>query len=132
MTTTDLTSTAHTAAEKFDTDERAAESAAREYLTQIEEIDGQKYDEDGLPQEAADFIIESIRQAQDSLTIDPLDRVAESAEQVASAEDVLAVARAERDTRILAAIDAGAPIRQIALAGQISRNSVYKIRDNRP
>lgn len=132
MTTTDLTPTARTAAEKFDMDERAAESAAREYLSQIEDIDGQKYDEDELPSEVAEFIIESIRQSQDSLTIALLDRVAESAEQVATADDALAAARAERDVNILAAIDAGAPIRQIALAGQISRNSVYRIRDNRP
>ena len=130
MTTTDLTTTARTAAEKFDMDERAAESAAREYLAQIEGIDGQDYDEDELPTKVADFIIESIRQSQDSLTVNPLDRVAECAEQVATAEDALAVARAERDASILAAIDAGTPIRQIAMSGKISRNSIYKIIKN--
>ena len=69
MTTTDLTTTARTAAETLGMDECVTESAAREYLTQIERIDGKEYDEDELPQEVADFIIESIRQAQDSLEV---------------------------------------------------------------
>lgn len=61
----------------------------------------------------------------------PLDHVAEAAARVAQVEDALTVAREERATAILAAVDAGAPIRQIALAGDVSRQTVYTIRDNR-
>lgn len=131
MTTTDLTTAARTAAEKFDMDERAAESAAREYLTQIEKIDGNEYDEEDLPHEVAEFIIESIRQAQPNVTVTPLDRVADAAARVSQAEDALTASRDGRATAILAAIDAGAPIRQIALAGDVTRQTVYTIRDNR-
>lgn len=119
------------AARNHDMDYHAAADAVETYITQIEGIDGRAIDRESIPEEDVDFVLESIRRAQDDTTVAPLDLVAEAAEKVAKAEDALAVAREERNRAIIAAVDAGAPIRQISIAGHIARQSIYAIIDKR-
>lgn len=121
-----------TASERYGMDTSSAEESARLYFHQIKGIDGQDYDEDDLPAEAAEFIIESIRRAQQDVTITPLDRVAEAADRVAQAEDALRQARDERNSAILAAIDAGANKKATAEAAGVNRQTVYNILEGRP
>lgn len=119
------------AARNHDMDYHAAAGAVETYLTQIEGIDGRTIDRESIPEDDVDFVLESIRQAQPDLAVTPLDLVAEAAEKVSKAEDALAVAREERNRAILAAVDAGAPIRQISIAGHIARQNIYTLLDKR-
>ena len=122
MTTLDTTIDQITA--RFDMDETAAEAAAREYLAQIEALDGEEYDEEALPAAVADFIIESIHQHHLSTPPSLLDDVTATA-------DALTEAHQQRDKVIRTAIAAGLPIKQIAEAAGMSRQSIYNIRDAR-
>lgn len=122
MTTLDATIT--TIATLFDIDEAAAEAAAREYLAQIAALDGEEYDEDALPVEVAEFIIESIRQHHQSTPPTLLDDVTAAADALTEAHEV-------RDATIRTALAAGLPIKQVAEAAGMSRQAIYNIRDAR-
>lgn len=119
MTTLDATIDQVTA--HFDIDADAAESAAREYLAQITALDGEEYDEDALPAEVAEFIIESIRQHHLSTPPSLLDEVTATAESLDQAHH-------HRDEAIRTALAAGLPIKQIAEAAGMSRQAIYNIR----
>lgn len=120
-----------TVSERFDMDTRAAEESARLYFHQIKGIDGRDYGEDDLPVEVVEFIIEAVRIAQQGVMTTPLDRVAEAADRVAQAEDALRQAREERNSAILAAIDAGADKKSAAEAAGVNRQTVYNILEGR-
>lgn len=120
MTTLDATITTITT--RFDMDEDAAESAAREYLAQIAALDGEEYDEDALPVEVAEFIIESVQQHNLSTPPTLLDDVTAAAQHLEDAHQ-------RRDDAIRTALAAGLPIKQIAKAAGMSRQAIYNIRD---
>lgn len=119
MTTLDATITTITT--RFDIDADAAESAAREYLAQICALDGEEYDEEALPADVAEFIVESIKQHLQSTPPTLLDEVTATA-------DALTEAHHRRDETIRTALAAGLPIKQIAEAAGMSRQAIYNIR----
>ena len=106
---------------RFDMDEAAAEAAAREYLAQITALDGEDYDEEALPAEVGEFIIDSIAAQQETTPPTLLD-------EVTAAVESLDQAHHQRDEAILKALAAGLPIKQVAEAAGMSRQSIYNIR----
>ena len=67
--------------------------------------------------------------AREATFVRPLDRVAEAAWGMARVTQDLELARDGRDAAIRAAIGAGVPIRRIADAADMTRQSIYTIRD---
>ena len=61
-----------------------------------------------------------------------LDRVADAAERVTQAENTLTVARKERDSAILATLNTGTPLAQVARAAGLTRQAIYKLKNQRP
>lgn len=106
---------------RFDMDEAAAEAAAREYLAQIQALDGEEYDEEALPVDVAEFIIDSIAAQQETTPPTLLDEVTAAAQHLEDAHQ-------QRDEVIRRAIAAGLPIKQVAEAAGMSRQSIYNIR----
>lgn len=125
MTTLDLT--IETIATRYGMTTEAAEVAAREYLAQIEALDGAKYDEENLPAETAEFIIESVKRGTENTPPSLLDEVTAAVERVAAAETELQTATQMRDATIRKAAASGAPKVDIARASGLARAYIYRI-----
>lgn len=112
------------AIDHLDMEREAAKEATEEYISQIEALENRTIDRDFIAPEDAVFIVESIRTSQDSVTVNPLDDVAEAAANLASTTETL---ENILHSTIRRAVRAGAPIAQVAVAAGLSRPSIYKI-----
>ena len=111
-------------------DEDAALDALTTYLHQMEALEARTIDPDDINTDDAGFLTETVRQAQRSgdLGHRELARLEDAAGAVTSAEDSLRDAISERDTLIIAAVQAGARVTDITRAAGISRARLQQIK----
>lgn len=111
------------------TDE-AAESALEEYACQLEALEDRTIDRDNIDDEDADFLMESVAQAQRAgdLGQHELHLLEETMPEIERAQALLADAEAHRNTAIKAALSAGARVKDVAAAAGLSRQRVEQIR----
>lgn len=128
-TLTDVDRLAETLHHMLDMDEDAARGVLREYIRQIEELDGRDLDEDALSEEDAEFLIKAVKSAR--LAGDLGQRELAELEDIASewrdAHDMAEALRDQRDRAICAALDAGAAAGTVARAAGVSRSLVVRI-----
>ncbi|WP_257202935.1 hypothetical protein [Corynebacterium cystitidis] len=121
MTITD-SDLARKVAEKHEIDLDAALDHVEGYARQIETLDGTTIDRENIHTDEEKAILGAIAAAIEGSTANVLD-------DVSRAVDALEDAEREVEKAVLKAIKLGAPIRQIAIAGRMSRPTVYRIRD---
>lgn len=111
------------------TDE-AAEGALDEYARQLEALEDRHIDRDNIRDDDADFLIESVAQAQRAgdLGTRELAALEEVMPGVERAQAGLVDAEAQRNDAIRAALNAGARVKDVATAAGLSRQRVEQIR----
>lgn len=117
-----------------DVDETTAGDLLETYLGQMEQVDGREIDRDEIPADDVDFVLEAIKQAHSAgdLGHQELAAVEETALAYDDATHEMETARQLRDRAIIAAKQAGAPIKEIAAAAGITRQAVdYVIKNAR-
>lgn len=112
-------------------DDKAAADTAETYTSQIEALESREIDRDDISPTDADFILEACRQAQRAgdLGERELDTLEELAKRVAYTQDTLLAVSAERDRAIIAAIQAGARIKDVMDVTGLTRSRIYQIRE---
>lgn len=124
-----LTDLADQTAAALGIDEAAAYNALTDYLAQVEALDSRTIDPDDINDDDAAFLTESIRQAQRAgdLGTRELARLEDAAEAHRTATTVSATAADERDRHILAALRAGARLKEITEITGLSRARIQQI-----
>lgn len=112
-------------------DDKAAADAAETYTSQIEALESREIDRDDISDNDADFILEACRQAQRAGDLGERELAAleDHAERVGHAQDTLLAESAERDRAIIAAIQAGARIKDVMDVTGLTRSRIYQIRE---
>ena len=97
---------------------------------QLETLEDRHIDRDNINDEDADFLAESVAQAQRAgdLGQQELRLIEEALPEVERAQAVLADAEAHRNAAIKAALNAGARVKDVAAAAGLSRQRVEQIR----
>ena len=112
-------------------DDNAATAAAETYTAQIEALESRNIDRDDIDPTDADFILEACRQAQRAgdLGERELATLEDHAKRVEHAQTTLLAESAERDRAIIAAIHAGARIKDVMNVTGLTRSRIYQIRE---
>ena len=112
-------------------DDKAAADTAETYTSQIEALESREIDRDDISPTDAGFILEACRQAQRAgdLGERELATVESLAKRVAHTQDALLAESAERDRAIIAAIQAGARIKDVMDVTGLTRSRIYQIRE---
>lgn len=127
---TDLTTLAIRTAGRCNITDDAAESALETYISQIEALEARNIDRDDISDDDADFLIESVAQAQRSgdLGQTKLAALEELMPAVHAAQDTLESMEQQRNTAIREALAAGARIKDVAGATGLSRQRIEQIK----
>lgn len=112
-------------------DDNAAADAAETYTSQIEALESREIDRDDISTTDAGFILEACRQAQRAgdLGERELATLEEHAKRVEHAQNTLLSESAERDRAIIAAIHAGARVKDVMGVTGLTRSRIYQIRE---
>lgn len=112
-------------------DDNAAADAAETYTSQVEALESREIDRDDISTTDADFILEACRQAQRAgdLGERELSTLEDHAKRVENAQNTLLSESAERDRAIIAAIQAGARIKDVMNVTGLTRSRIYQIRE---
>ena len=127
---TDLTTLAIRTAGRCNITDHAAESALETYISQIEALESRTIDRDDISDDDADFLIESVAQAQRAgdLGQAKLAALEELMPDVHAAQDTLESMEQQRNTAIREALAAGARIKDVAGATGLSRQRIEQIK----
>lgn len=127
---TDLTTLAIRTAGRCNITDHAAESALETYITQIEALEARNIDRDDISDDDADFLIESVAQAQRAGDLGQVKLAAleELMPAVHAAQDTLESMEQQRNTAIREALAAGARIKDVAEATGLSRQRIEQIK----
>ena len=111
--------------------DNAAADAAGTYISQLEALESREIDRDHISITDADFILEACRQAQRAGDLGERELAAleDHATRVGHAQNTLLVESAQRDRAIVAAIRAGARIKDVMSATGLTRSRIYQIRE---
>ena len=128
---TDIQTLAIRAAAKLDLTDEAAEDALEIYISQIEALESREIDRDGISDDDAAFLMESMVQAQRAgdLGQRQLAELEELMPDVRAAQDTLETMEQQRNKAIKAALFAGARVKDVAAASGLSRQRVEQIRE---
>ena len=112
-------------------DDKAAADTAETYTAQIEALESREIDRDDISPTDADFILEACRQAQRAGDLGERDlaTLEEHGKRVGHAQDTLLAESAERDRAIIAAIHAGARVKDVMNVTGLTRSRIYQIRE---
>ena len=112
-------------------DDKAAADTAETYTSQIEALESREIDRDDISPTDAGFKNEACRQAQRAgdLGERELATVESLAKRVEHTQDALLAESAERDRAIIAAIQAGARIKDVMDVTGLTRSRIYQIRE---
>lgn len=116
-------------AAKYDMTDDAAWDALDIYLRQIEEIDERTIDRDAIGTDDVDFLIEAVGSAHraGSLGLQELLALEELMPDVRRAQDDMQYLEQARNDAIVAALKAGARVKDVAGASGLSRQRVEQI-----
>ncbi|SDR75939.1 hypothetical protein [Corynebacterium timonense] len=124
-----LTDLAAQTAATLDIDEAAARDALTTYLRQVEALDSRTIDPDDINPDDAAFLTESVRQAQRAgdLGTRELDHLADAVEAHHDAVDSAKFHADKRDRHIIAALRAGARMKEVTEITGLSRARIQQI-----
>ena len=127
---TDLTTLAIRTAGRCNITDHAAETALETYISQIEALESRTIDRDDISNDDADFLIESVAQAQRAgdLGQAKLAALEELMPAVHAAQDTLESMEQQRNTAIREALGAGSRIKDVAGATGLSRQRIEQIK----
>ena len=127
---TDLTTLAIRTAGRCNITDHAAETALETYITQIEALESRTIDRDDISDDDADFLIESVAQAQRAgdLGQTKLAALEDLMPAVHAAQDTLESMEQQRNTAIREALGAGARIKDVASTTGLSRQRIEQIK----
>lgn len=127
---TDIQTLAIRTAGRCNITDDAAEAALETYISQIEVLEARNIDRDDISNDDADFLIESVAQAQRAgdLGQAKLTALEELMPAVHAAQDTLESMEQQRNTAIREALAAGARIKDVAGATGLSRQRIEQIK----
>lgn len=128
MSTQNILELATAAAERFDLDIDAAESALRTYISQLETLEGRDIDEDEIGEEDAEFLLGCVETIRDTPATDArLDAVIDAVRDLDEHDQQREHYIQARDAAIRKAASEGAQRQRIADAAGMSRGRIQQI-----
>lgn len=119
-------------AAKYDMTDAAAQDALDTYLREIEEIDQRTIDRNAIDTDDVAFLIAAVGSAHGAgdLGVRELGALEELMPDVQRAQAEVLRMEQERNTAIVAALNAGARVKDVAAASDLSRQRVVQIRQD--
>lgn len=119
-------------AAKYDMTDAAAHDALDTYLRQLAESDNRTIDPEAIATDDVAFLIAAVGSAHSAgdLGVRELAALEELMPDVQHAQDEVQRMEQERNTAIVAALNAGARVKDVAAASDLSRQRVVQIRQD--